>query len=75
MNRDDVIEMAREAISKEPYAEVALPFQSTIWMMDIVQLEKFAALIAGHERKACAAICENYFTDAAARAIRARGEQ
>lgn len=48
MNRDAVIEMAREAISKQPYAEVALPF-STIWMMDIVQLEKFAALIAGHE--------------------------
>ena len=49
MNRDAVIEMAREAISEEPYAEVALPFHSTIWMMDIVQLEKFAALVAGHE--------------------------
>jgi hypothetical protein len=49
MDRDAVIEMARKAISEEPYAEVALPFHSTIWMMDIVQLERFAALIAGHE--------------------------
>jgi len=38
-------------------------------------LSKFAALIAGHEREACAEICENYFSDAAARAILARGEQ
>ena len=74
MNRDAVIDLAREAISEEPYAEVALPFQSTIWMMDIVQLEKFAALIAAHEREACADLCEGYFADPAARAIRARSE-
>jgi hypothetical protein len=77
MNRGAVIEMAREAISEEPYAEVALPFESTIWMMDIVQLERFAALIAGHEREACAKVCMGAGPDAraCAAAIRARGKQ
>jgi hypothetical protein len=71
MDREDIIRMAREAISKEPYA---LPFQSTLWMMDIVQLENFTALVAAAEREACAAICVGV-SDArqAARAIRARG--
>ena len=59
MNREEIVTFAREAISTEPYAEVALPFQSTIWMMDIVQLEKFAALIAAHEREACAKLVFN----------------
>jgi len=58
MNRLNLIEMARKAISEEPYAEVALPSQNTVWMMGIVQLEKFAALIAAHEREACAKLVE-----------------
>jgi len=59
MNRLNLIEMARKAISEEPYAEVALPSQNTVWMMGIVQLEKFAALVAAAEREACARVCED----------------
>jgi len=31
---EEIIVLAREAISEEPYAEVVVPFGETIWMMD-----------------------------------------
>jgi len=64
MDRDTVIELAREA------GYIGVQFTS------ITTLERFAALVAAHEREACARICDGYNdplinTDAAA-AIRSR---
>lgn len=72
---EEIIALAREAISEEPYAEVVIPFGETIWMMNSVQLDRFAALVAAHEREACADLCEGHYdTKQASRAIRERGE-
>ena len=73
MNREDIIRMAREAGAGE-WGDSVVPA-----MMDI---EKFAALVAAHEREACAMVCDevgnqdsdNHAWDAAA-AIRARSNQ
>ena len=72
MTRDDIERMAKEAGAME-WGESVVPA-----MMDI---EKFAALVAAAEREACAKLCdelrdedgfEPYGTECAA-AIRARG--
>ena len=73
MERADIIRMAREAGAGE-WGDSVVPA-----MMDI---EKFAALVAAHEREACAMVCDevgnqdsdNHAWDAAA-AIRARSNQ
>jgi hypothetical protein len=84
MTRDDIIRMAREAGCK--------PFRSPEHWDDVQVfatpnvLERFAALVAAHEREACAKVCEErqevfqkYYTKGlaamCAEAIRARGEQ
>lgn len=73
MNREDIIRMARECQFAHYYESgdlVAMP-----------QLERFAALVAKHEREACAKAVEDYcgaWDDegyALAAAIRARSEQ
>ena len=75
MTIEEIVALAREAISEEPYAEVVVPFGGTVWMMDSVLLERFAVLVAAHEREACADLCEGrYGEEQVARAIRARGE-
>ena len=74
MTKDDIIRMAREAglhlyvnnLTEEPYALV---------------VERFANLVAAHEREACAKVCESEWSNVAeemygkelAAAIRARG--
>ena len=79
MDREDIIRMARECQFAHYYESgdlVAMP-----------QLERFAALVAKHERRACAKVCEELLTiissgdehmdgvtDCIA-AIRARGEK
>jgi len=45
MHIEEIVALAREAISEEPYAEVVVPFGETIWMMNSLQLERFAELI------------------------------
>ena len=72
MTREDIIRMAREAGGQQD--EVDMYF-------DYEQLERFAALVAEHERNACAKVCDDMdhngvmiAADCAA-AIRARGEQ
>ena len=74
MTREDIIRMARAA-----YGD---------WYPNTVphELERFAALVAAHEREACAKVCEALGNDAsiddlayeafreADEAIRARGE-
>jgi hypothetical protein len=83
MTRDDIIKMAKEA--KLPYE------YDTGRVLYLKELERFAALVAAHEREACAKVCdekvdaeyatgkvdhnEMAWTQACAIAIRARGEQ
>jgi len=74
MNREDIIRMARE---------VGIEFDprwGTCYTGN-VQLERFAALVAAHEREACAKVCEDMdhngvmiASDCAA-AIRERGNK
>jgi hypothetical protein len=71
MTRDDIIKMARKA----GIAKYGLGW--TCWEG---QLERFAALVAAHEREACAKVAEQWpYEDermfSIAQAIRARGEQ
>lgn len=84
MTRDDIIAMAREA-GMERVIDVHKDGTRTIELPHPYLLERFAALVAAHEREACAKVCEE--TTAAwtqhlynegcmncAAAIRARGE-
>ena len=78
MTQDEIIRMAREAGFK--VYEGAFPFEPTedkyIGFED--NLERFAALVAAHEREACAEEAEGAASDDnkydIAAAIRARGE-
>ena len=79
MNREDIIRMAREA-GFEVY-------ETDVWITDgwwTEELERFAALVAAHEREECAKVCDvlavhpeyaSDITKVAAQAIRARGEK
>ena len=79
MTRDDIIKMAREA---------GAMFDHMTWVeRDLAPVfERFAALVAAHEREACAKLCEErqevfqkYYTKGlaamCAEAIRARGNK
>ncbi len=85
MNREDIIRMAREA-GLEKVVAWNKDFTQTVKVAPYVELERFAALVAAHEREACAKACEE--TTAAwtqhlynegcvdcAAAIRARGQE
>ena len=68
MTRDEIIEMAREA------------GMSSLSLIDIGYLEKFAALVAAAEHKACLEIADlcadaDMHASMAANAIRARSQQ
>jgi len=76
VDRDDIIKMAREA-GFNPVSYMGANLES---------FERFAALVAAHEREACAKVCEErqevfqkYYTKGlaamCAEAIRARGER
>ena len=85
LSKDEIIRMAREAGFETDEAGV--------WITDgywTKELDRFAALVAAHEREACAKVCDKYATggdgsrydmgrlDAStscAAAIRARGEK
>jgi len=76
MNREEIIRMAREANIKQAI--------ETPHLLMVHELERFAALVAAHEREACAKVCDvlavhpeyaSDITKVAAQAIRARGEQ
>jgi hypothetical protein len=81
MNRDDIIRMAREAGDVETDSRGRETFS-----FDCYGLERFAELVAAHEREACAKACdkraadyrmgfeEKYEAQACAYDIRARGE-
>ena len=72
INRSDIIRMAREA--RMPY------FYGTWEIANLDGLERFAALVAAHEREECAKFCEEQYIfygydDVFAAGIRARGEK
>jgi len=82
MNREDLIRMAREAGFAEPYHPIVENGIVQPWSASQEALERFAALVAAHEREACAKVCdaryiclEDIEARACAAAIRARGEQ
>ena len=50
MNQDDIIRMAREAGGL---------IWEVDWLFDAENLQRFAALVAAHEREACAKVCED----------------
>ena len=62
MTQDEIIRMARKA--------------GPDWWLNTSMLEHFAALVAAHEREACAKVCDEhgFYGEAPARDIRARGE-
>jgi hypothetical protein len=75
MTQDDIIRIAREAGMQGMLTDVVTTLD---------ELSRFAALVAQHEREACAKVCDNFdhpnwdFLEGAslcASAIRARGEQ
>jgi len=75
MNREEVIELAREAGWTQ---------YSLLQSFEVQRLEKFASLVAAAEREECAKVCDVYagyssnpmnFSENAADAIRARGKQ
>ena len=69
MNREEIIRMAREA-----------GLDPDLWNYTDA-FERFAALVAAHERDACAKVCDEreranlYGVKECAAAIKARGEQ
>jgi len=70
MKQDEIIEMAKKAGYNGP----------NIALFTMKDLEKFANLVAQHEREACAKVCDdlwkdNYTAYACAEAIRARGKE
>ena len=90
MNRDDIIRMAREAGWSGIYTQWREPDGSPDWTpvkesltvpVTMEQIERFAALVAAHEREACAKFIEHDYvrnferpwSDDLSAAIRARG--
>lgn len=69
MTRDDVIRMAREAkIINGPLINYSYA--------EFEKLERFAALVAAHEREECAKVAyQHEYGPGGAAAIRARGNQ
>ena len=76
MNREDVIRMARYAHRDL----VTLDYPGHVGQLDpwtITLLERFAALVAAHEREACARMVDHIYKEGGStygNAIRARGE-
>ena len=70
---EDIIRMAREACDQAPRED----WNSTAWVFGDETLERFASLVAAHEREACASICfqeaPSIDGELIAEAIRARG--
>jgi hypothetical protein len=79
MSREDIIRMALEAGAKPSHN----PEEWDIFKIRDTELERFAALVAAHEREECAKVANAWQTDVlnplyhcdCATAIRARGEK
>ena len=55
MNREDIILMVQEAVIESPINENPFDFR----LLQIETIERFAALVAAHEREACAKLCDH----------------
>ena len=66
MTQEDIIELARQAGVRDD--------EHTFEFSQYKYLERFATLIAEHERNACAKVCESYFERVMASRIRTRGQ-
>jgi hypothetical protein len=79
MNREEVIELAREAGMALLLEEHAGEYgNGTLENTPYPELERFANLVAAHEREACAKVCDgwpDYDVQGLAEAIRARGQE
>jgi hypothetical protein len=81
MTQDEII---RSPLGREQLVALALEADIDAEAEGLTQaLERFAALVAAHEREACAKLCDKYaeessnpmnFAENCAAAIRARGE-
>ena len=78
MTKEEIIELAREALKQEPRED----WNSTAWVFADETLQAFAALVASAEREACAKMCEEYaiglernYSEIIADKIRARGQE
>ena len=56
MDREEIIRMAREA-------ECSETFGADVFAFTVEELERFAALVAAHERESCARLCDQMFHD------------
>jgi len=83
MDREEIIRMAREAVR---LPEPQTPQEEAVERALAPIFERFAALVAAHEREACAKVCDKWeealgkyyakgLTELCASAIRARGEK
>ena len=81
MTQDEIIRMAREAGIPIETDWAGRPStlvinDSGVSLRGVDDLERFAAIVAAHEREACAKVCEDHFSSDGhwcAAAIRARG--
>ena len=83
MDKEDIIRMVREVADKDKVD----PYLNEFVVLTPEELERFAALVAAHEREACAKVCEilgaeddSFYAEFSrakdcAAAIRARSEQ
>ena len=79
MDREQIIRMVREVADKDKVD----PYLNEFVVLTPEELERFAALVAAHEREACAKFIEHDYVrqferpwrDDLSAAIRARGEK
>ena len=81
MNRDTIIRLAREAGWSGIYSQWVSPTEREHLTVPVTmeQIERFADLVAAHEREECAKVCDEYndgryanAADLCAAAIRSR---
>jgi hypothetical protein len=70
MTQDEIIEMLKASCDKDKVD----PEQNGFWVIVTEELERFAKLVAEHEREECALMCEEFELLHVAEAIRYRGE-
>ena len=58
MDREEIIRMAREAGMQLAWIATVPDTNKMKVLCDFDQVQRFAALVAAHEREACAKVCE-----------------
>ena len=83
MTHDDVIRLARQVADPDTTDPLCGGDQRDLITLNLDEMVRFAALVAAHEREACALLCDDYGNMSGgggigfmcAEAIRARGEE